>query len=56
MSCPACDKHSLITIAVHIGEHEVAMRSCSHCGVRWWEREGDRLALPQVLELAASRR
>ncbi|GAC1539247.1 MAG: hypothetical protein NVS3B12_25290 [Acidimicrobiales bacterium] len=56
MSCPKCAKHRLINIAVTIGEHHVTMHSCSSCGERWWEQEGARMALPAVLELAASHR
>ena len=54
--CPTCAKRNLIAIAVTIGEHQVTMHSCSHCGARWWEREGQRVELPKVLELAAGNR
>jgi transcription elongation factor Elf1 len=56
MSCPKCAKHRLIAIGVTIGEDEVTMRSCSHCGARWWECEGQRVPLPKVLELAVGNR
>ena len=56
MSCPCCAKRSLVTIALRVGEHELTMHSCSACETRWWEREGESVALPSVLELAAKRR
>lgn len=56
MPCPKCRNDRLIDIVVNIGEHEVTMHSCSRCGTRWWEQEGRPLALPKVLEMAASSR
>jgi transcription elongation factor Elf1 len=56
MSCPKCAKHRLINIAVTIADQRVTMHSCSHCGERWWDREGQRVALPAVLDLASSNR
>lgn len=56
MSCPKCISHRLIAIKVNIGDNRVTMRSCSSCGTRWWESDGNPVALPQVLELAAGHR
>ena len=57
MSCPSCAKRRLIDIGVTIGDETITMHSCSHCGTRWWEREGgESLALPEVLELASANR
>ena len=56
MSCPKCAKHRLIKIDVTIADQRVTMHSCSHCGERWWDREGQRVALPAVLDLASSNR
>ncbi len=56
MSCPKCAEHHLINIDVTIGEDKITMHSCSHCGARWWEREGSPVALQRVLELAAGNR
>ena len=46
----------MIAIAVTIGEDRVTMHSCSHCGARWWEQDGQTVALPAVIELAAANR
>lgn len=32
------------------------MRSCSQCDSRWWDSEGESVALPHVLDLATIRR
>ena len=56
MSCPKCAKHRLINIAVTIADQRVTMHSCSNCGERWWDRDGQQLGLPAVLELASSNR
>ena len=56
MSCPSCAKHRLINIAVTIADHQVTMHSCSNCGKRWWDRDGEHLALPDVLLMASNNR
>lgn len=56
MSCPKCAKHRLIDITVTIADALVTMHSCSNCSERWWDRDGERVALPDVLHLAASNR
>ena len=56
MSCPKCAKHRLLTFGLTIGDEKVTMRSCSHCGMRWWERDGRTVPLPKVLQLATTRR
>lgn len=56
MSCPKCAKHRLIDITVTIADARVTMHSCSNCSERWWDRDGERVALPDVLHLASSNR
>ena len=56
MTCPKCAKHRLVAIAVTIGEDKLIMHSCSSCGARWWERDGRKVSLPKVLELATAQR
>jgi hypothetical protein len=38
-----------------ISGSDVVLRSCSACDVRWWEGDGERLALRSLLELASTR-
>jgi hypothetical protein len=54
MSCPVCQKHHLVEIDVTVGEHRITMHSCSGCTARWWDRDGERMQLDQVLELATA--
>jgi hypothetical protein len=56
MPCPVCLKRRLVEIAVSIGEHRVTMHSCSSCTARWWDRDGEKVKLPEVIELATVRR
>jgi transcription elongation factor Elf1 len=56
MPCPVCHKHRLVEIAVNVGQHRLTMHHCSACTARWWERDGERIRLPQVLETATVRR
>ena len=55
MRCPSCNKSGLVEIALTIANRAVRMRNCSACDSRWWDSEGEPLALPGVLELAATR-
>ena len=56
MTCSRCKASRVVEIAVNIGERPVRMRSCSYCDTRWWESEGQPLALPRVLEMATKPR
>jgi hypothetical protein len=43
----------LVTIGMTVAGEHVVLNSCSACDVRWWEGDGERLPLADVLELAA---
>ena len=55
MSCPKCNKSTLVEIALTVGKRPVRMRNCSACDSRWWDSDGQALALPGVLELASAK-
>ena len=55
MKCPRCQRSRLVEIDVTLGERQVTMHSCSRCDTRWWESEGESVALTQVVELATDR-
>ena len=55
MTCPRCRAARLVEIVVSISDRRVTMHSCSRCDTRWWDSEGESLALPGVLELATRR-
>ena len=52
MKCPRCTTSRLVEIVVTLRGQRVTMHSCSTCDSRWWESEGETMALPQVVELA----
>lgn len=54
MMCPTCRSGALVAIGLELGGQRVTMRSCSQCEMRWWEKDGERMGLPSVLELAAA--
>ena len=54
MSCPMCRSTGLVEIGMHLRGQRVTMHSCSQCETRWWDSDGERLALPSVLELATA--
>jgi hypothetical protein len=35
-----------------IKERSIMMHSCSKCDTRWWDSDGERVGLTNVLELA----
>lgn len=52
-TCPTC-RNQLVRVPVTIGEHELAMDSCSTCDTRWWERDGEVVDLTEVLDLTVA--
>ncbi len=56
MWCPVCSKRRLVEIRVNLGDCRITMHSCSACTARWWDADGERVKLPEVLEMATVRR
>ena len=56
MKCPSCQASQLVEIIVNVADRELTMRSCSHCELRWWDSDGQNMALDEVLEMANNRR
>ena len=40
-------------LSLTLKERRVTMHACSRCDIRWWDDDGERVGLHQVLELAA---
>ena len=53
MKCPMCKRSHLVEIEVMLGDQRVTMHSCSRCDSRWWDKDGERVELPRVTELAS---
>jgi hypothetical protein len=51
--CPRCSS-PLAEIHLDQAGRTMVMRSCSTCDSRWWERDGEQVALGAVLDTVAS--
>lgn len=52
MICPNCRGAQLVEISLTLRDRQVTLHSCSKCDTRWWDCEGERIALQGVLDLA----
>ncbi len=56
MRCPHCGGEDCTHIEIHLkDEATVQFFSCRRCESKWWEREGDTIALDEVLNIAATK-
>lgn len=55
MKCPNCERE-MVVIEMVVGGWRLALHSCSHCDLRWWESQDGVLSLAGVLDLATDRR
>ncbi|CAN5548870.1 hypothetical protein BH24ACT26_BH24ACT26_07480 [soil metagenome] len=55
MRCPRCHGEDCVHIEINLkGEQDtVQFFSCRRCEAKWWERNGDTIALDEVLDLTA---
>jgi hypothetical protein len=54
MRCPHCDGEDCIQIEIRLkGEETVQFFSCRRCETKWWQRDGDTIALDEVLDLTS---
>lgn len=56
MECPQCHGRNCTEIVINLRDEEtVQFFSCRRCEAKWWERQGETIALDQVLHLAAKK-
>ncbi len=56
MHCPRCRGEDCVQIEINLtGGNTVQFLSCRSCEAKWWEQDGDSIALDDVL-VQASRR
>lgn len=56
MECPQCRAENCTEIRLDLKDDEtVDFFSCRRCEAKWWQREGDTIALDEVLNLASRR-
>lgn len=51
MRCPTCRVARVTEISLTLGGSSVTMRSCARCETRWWDQDGQRVALHHILRL-----
>lgn len=53
-TCPQCGGEDCTQIVINLKEEDsVQFFNCRRCEAKWWEHEGDTIALDEVLTLAA---
>lgn len=54
MTCPQCHDGDCIEIEIHLNDQDtVQFFSCRRCEFKWWEKEGDTIALDELLNRAS---
>ncbi|MDQ5816670.1 MAG: hypothetical protein M3516_10335 [Actinomycetota bacterium] len=57
MRCPQCRGEDSIEIEIRLKEEDdVQFYSCRLCEAKWWQRDGDTIALGDVLDLASKKK
>ncbi len=56
MTCPICNIANLVTINMSVNDRSLTLHSCARCETRWWDRDGEHVALSSVLETAKVKR
>lgn len=52
--CPQCGGEDCTQIVINLKEEDsVQFYACRKCEAKWWEHQGDTIALDEVLDLAA---
>ncbi len=55
MRCPTCRVVELSEIRLNLRDSDVTLRACVRCEQRWWARDGEPVALDEVLGLMSPR-
>ncbi len=55
MRCPTCRVVELSEIRLKLHDCDVTLHTCVRCEQRWWDRDGEPVALDQVLGLVTPR-
>ena len=57
MDCPQCGVNDVIEIHHRLdADIELVFFSCHRCEEKWWDRDGETVALREVLDLARRER
>jgi formate dehydrogenase maturation protein FdhE len=54
MQCPSCRGQNTTSIVINLkADDTVRFYQCRRCETKWWEHDGDTIALDEVLNLTA---
>jgi len=54
MTCPHCRAAVVLEINTTIAGRHYTMHSCPGCETRWWDRDGQHVALDRILSTIAA--
>ena len=54
MTCKTCRADVLVEIRVTIAGTKFTMHHCPSCETRWWDQEGDKVEVREVLSQVAA--
>ncbi len=55
IACPRCRSTDVTAITIDLrAERDMNFYSCRTCEEKWWERDGERIGLTEVVELSAT--
>lgn len=54
MRCPHCRAAVLVEIRLSLSDSHFTMHSCPSCETRWWDQDGELVALDRVLTTVAA--
>lgn len=55
MQCPQCKNEDTTNIVIKLkGDDNVSFFQCRTCETKWWQHDGDTIALDEVLNLTAA--
>jgi DNA polymerase III alpha subunit (gram-positive type) len=49
-TCPECRQGDVISISMNVSGRELSFSTCHACEAKWWHRDGQSVALDQVID------
>lgn len=49
-TCPECHQGDVISISMTVGDRDLSFSTCHACEAKWWHRDGQSVALAQVID------
>jgi DNA polymerase III alpha subunit (gram-positive type) len=48
--CPECGQGDVISISMTVSGRDLSFSTCHACEAKWWHRDGESVALAQVID------